>query len=298
MRRFPASQDNLDVKDRMQDSPSSTVIAPPGSCDCQVHVFGPMDKYPPLEKRSYDPPPATLEVLQGVHGAMGIERAVIAQATIYGTDHRLLLDTLKGRPNYRGVAVINDRVSDEDLTTLHAAGIRAARFGLGSSIQASLTHEEFTRTVSRVQPLGWHIKIAASSDDLAKHESWLRDLTLTVVIDHFAGSDPKRGLDQPGCRLVLDLLRQPNYWIMLANGDRRSAGNAPPWDDMRPFGEAYLAAAPDRTIWATDWPHVLYAKPTKPDDRDLLAFLRRVAPDDATFRKILVDNPARLYGFH
>jgi len=270
---------------------------PRGSCDCQVHVFGPMDRYPPVPTRSYDPPQAGPAELARMHGALGITRAVIVQPTIYGTDHRLLIDTLQGRPNYRGVAVVNDRVSEAELASLHEAGVRAARFGLGGSIQAALTREEFMRSVGRVKALGWHVKIAASGDDLAKYEAWLRDLTLPVVIDHFAGTDPRRGLDQPGCRLVLDLLRDANWWIMLSNGDRRSAEPGAPWDDMRPFGEAYFAAAPERTIWGTDWPHVLYQKPAVPDDRDLLAFLRRIVPGEADLARVLVDNPARLYGF-
>jgi predicted TIM-barrel fold metal-dependent hydrolase len=269
---------------------------PPGSCDCQVHVFAGADRYPPLPQRSYDPPAVTAEDFARIRAAAGIERAVIAQATIYGTDHRLLLDTLKAKPQYRGVAVVNDRVSEDDLMALHRAGIRAARFGLGSSIQSSLSSDEFRRSVARIQKLGWHVRIAASGDDLAWHESWLRNLTLPAVLDHFAGADPGRGLDQPGCELALELLRKPNWWIMLSNGDRRSAGGYP-WDDMLPFARAFHAAAPDRTLWASDWPHVLYKKPKVPSLIDLLGLLWRAVPDVAAFKGILVENPAHLYGF-
>jgi predicted TIM-barrel fold metal-dependent hydrolase len=271
-------------------------VLPPGSCDCQVHVFAGMDRYPPLERRNYDPPAVTAEDFARIRVAAGIERAVIAQATIYGTDHRLLLDTLKGNPQYRGVAVVNDGVSQDDLMVMHRAGIRAARFGLGSSIQVSLSREEFHRSVARIQDLGWHLRIAASGDDLARHESWLRDLTLPAVLDHLAGADPRRGLDQPGCELALDLLRKPHWWILLSNGDRRSVCGYP-WDDMLPFARAFHAAAPDRTLWASDWPHVLYANPKVPSLADLLGFLWRAVPDEAAFKGVLAGNPARLYGF-
>lgn len=280
----------------MADDTMAPIDLPAGSCDCQAHVFGASDRYPPIAKRAYDPPAAPFAELRAMHSSLGIERGVIVQATIYGTDHRLLLDTLKGRSNYRGVAVINDSVADDDLAALHRAGVRAARFGLGGSIVSSLTREEFERSIARIGALGWHAKIAASQDDLLKHESWIRDIRIPAVLDHFAGTDPSRNLDHPSCRLVLDLLAKPNWWIMLPNADRRSKQDTD-WDDMVPFAQAFIAAAPGRTLWGTDWPHVLYAKPTVPPDRQLLAFLRRLAPDETTLRNILVDNPARLYGF-
>lgn len=269
---------------------------PAGSCDCQAHVFGPVELYPPIEKRSYDPPARNISDLKAMHGQVGIEHGVIAQATIYGTDHSALLHALAHAPQYRGVAVINDQVSDADLETLHRAGIRAARFGLGRSIQAALTREEFQRSIARIAALGWHIRIAASSDDLLAHADWLRDLDVTAILDHCAGIDPARGLDHPTCRHILELLGRPNWWIMISNADRRSKVG-PIWDDMLPYATAFHAAAPDRTIWGTDWPHVLYAKPETPAPSQLLEFLHRAIPDTAGIARVLCENPERLYGF-
>ena len=206
-------------------------------------------------------------------------RTILVQPTIYGTDHRLLLDSLRGNENNRGVAVINDGVSDQEILDLHNAGIRGARFGLGNFIQTAPSRAAFEHAIDRIQALGWHAKIAAGWDDLLERESWLRSLDLPVVLDHFAGTDPVRGMDHAGFRLVLELLRGDNWWIMLSNGDRRSAGG-PPWDDMIPFARAYVEAAPNRTIWASDWPHLRYAKPALPDDADLLRFLYRAVPDE------------------
>lgn len=271
-------------------------LPPPKSCDCAVHIFGDPAKYPPAQSRAYDPLPATVEDLCEMHRALGIERGVIVQATIYGTDHRLLVDGLKGRENFRGVAIVDDSVSDKELIRLHEAGVRGARFNLAGFFGIAPTKAVFERSIARIEELGWHAKIHGGGDELVEHADWLRPLRLPAVIDHLAGPDFRRELDQPGCRLALELLKRDNWWIVLSNGDRRSAGGHP-WDDMIPFAQAYVAAAPDRTLWATDWPHATYQKKSVPNDADLLELLYRYVPDSALRSKVLVDNPARLYGF-
>ena len=274
----------------------SAFTPPLGTCDCQVHVFGDVRVYPPVANRSYDPPPATGQELAAAHQRSGVDRVVIVQATIYGNDHRALLDALRGRCNFRGVATVNDEISDAELAVLHQAGVRGARFGLGSSIQTALSREEFARSVSRIQVLGWHAKILASLEDLEKYQSWLHDLTLPVVLDHLGGMHPGHALEGPGFDVLQKLLWKQNFWIMLSNSDRRSV-QGPPWDDMVPIIRAVLSLAPDRAIWGTDWPHVRYANPIVPQIADLLTFLSRAIPEQNSIRKVLVDNPARLYGF-
>ena len=286
--------DQFPLFERETRTPSAP--PPPKSCDCHVHIFGDPARYPTVQSRTYDPPPATVEDVGEMHRALGIERGVIVQATVYGTDHRLLLDGLNGRENFRGVAIVDDSVSDKELNRLHEAGVRGARFNLAGFLGIAPTRAVFERSIARIEELGWHAKIHGSGDELVDRADWLRALRLPAVIDHLAGPDLRRGLDQPGCRLALDLLKQDNWWIMLSNGDRRSAGGHP-WDDVIAFAQAYVAAAPDRTLWATDWPHVHYAKKSVPNDAELLELLYRYVPDPASRYKVLVDNPARLYGF-
>jgi 2-pyrone-4,6-dicarboxylate lactonase len=275
----------------IRDTRAPRVLPPPHSCDCHFHVFGDPSNYPPAEKRTYDPPDATVEQLLKMHAALGIGRGVMVQPAVYGTDNRLLADALADRPNYRGVAAVDDSVSDTELDRLDDAGVRGARFNLGGTPDTAA----FSRSIARIRELGWHAKIGGSGDDFVKHAAWLRSLDGPFVLDHLAGAEGARGLEQPVVALALELLRE-GWWILLSNGDRRSSGTAP-WDDMVPIAQAYAAAAPDRILWASDWPHLLYAKPEVPNDADLVELLYRYLPDKAALKKILVDNPARLYGF-
>ncbi len=266
------------------------------ACDSHVHVFGDPVAFPAMPGAAYAPPPRTLADLRALHRAHGISRAVLVQPMIYGADHRVLIDALNGRPEYRGVAIINDNVSDDELARLHAAGVRGARFGLGSNRQGPFDRAAFERALERIQKLGWHIKLGVFNDDLTTHAPWLRKLTLPIVLDHLAGMDPTTtSVNDPRAKLVVELLEQPNWWIMLSNADRRSPGDAP-WNDMLPFAQAFARAAPERTIWSSDWPHVLYQKPQTPAFSDLIGFLHR-AVEDSAIEAALVHNPARLYGF-
>jgi 2-pyrone-4,6-dicarboxylate lactonase len=267
-------------------------VAPEGSCDCHAHVFGDVQRYPPVARRLYDPPNATVEDLLRIHAALGIGRGVIVQPTVYGTDNRLLVDTLRGHSNFRGVAAINDALSEDELLQLHAAGVRGVRFSLAGTPDLDM----YDRCIRRIAPLGWHVKWAGSGADLVRHAAWLDGLQVPMVIDHLGAPDASKGVGQPDFQCVLTLLARANCWILLANADRRSAVGFP-WADMAPFVSAAVKVAPDRAIWASDWPHLLYARPDLPDEGDLLEFLHRAVGNDATVRKILVDNPARLYGF-
>ena len=271
--------------------------APAGGCDCHFHVFGDPALYPP-RGRGAGPLAASFADAGRMHRTLGIARGVIVQPMVYGSDHRLLLECLHADPRYRGVAVIDDSVTDRELARMHEAGVRGVRLNLSRAYPASSRvpsdREGFERTVARIAKLGWHVKILAMMDDLVTYESWLRPLRLTVVVDHLAAPDAKRGFDQPGFDLLMALLRQDNWWMLLANGDRRSAAGFP-WDDIVPFVQAYVAAAPERTVWATNWPPALGGKPELPNPADLLEFLYRCVPDRAQQQRILADNPARLY---
>ena len=269
--------------------------APAGACDCHFHVFGDPARYLPTAAGSYSVPAATIDDLERMHKKLGVERGVICQPTIYGTDHSCLIDLLHSRKNYRGTAVIDDKVSDKELERMDAAGVRAVRFNFARFLGMVPDTEEFKRAIARVAPLGWHIKIHGDYDEIIEHIPYLRSLEMPIVIDHLGRVDVTKGLDQPGFRLALELLREPNWWMLLSNHNRFSK-LAYPWSDTIAYARAYVEAAPDRVIWSTDWPHVRHVK-DMPNDADLLDLLFSYVPDAATRQKILVDNPARLYGF-
>lgn len=275
-------------------------MPPALGCDCHFHAFGDAVRFPLANPSILKPPIADFEAARTMRAALGLGRGVLVQPMGYGTDHRYLIECLRsGQAAYRGVAIVNDAVSDAELHELHEAGVRGARLNLSSAYPAASRipagEAEFERTAARIQKLGWHAKIlVGDSDDLVRHQALLERLTLPVVVDHLGGVDPRRGLNQPGFQLLLKWLRQSHWWILLANGDRRSVAGFP-WDDIVPFGQALAAAAPDRALWASNWPPGLSGKAAYPDDVDLLELLNRFVPDEAARRKVLADNPSALY---
>jgi predicted TIM-barrel fold metal-dependent hydrolase len=260
-----------------------------------LHVFGDAERYPPIANAAYPPPAVRLADLERLHANLGITRALVVQPTIYGTDHRLLLNVLHDRPQYRGVAIVNDSVSEEDLLHLHDNGIRAARFSLGGPL-GGMALPVLERSVRRVQELGWQAKFGGTARDFIAHRDWLRELDCMAVFDHLAGLNPTDGLLDEAMSVLEELLRKGNWWILLANADRRSQ-IPPDFDDMLPIVSAIARMAPERAIWGTDWSHILYGNRALPNDEKLLAFLLRAVPDPTTLENILVHNPARLYGF-
>lgn len=269
--------------------------APPGACDAQIHVFGDYGRYPLARGRAYDPPQdATIAEALRMRAALGFERAVIVQPTAYGTDHRLLLDALAAAPHYRGTAIVDDSVSDAELARLHAAGVRGARFNFKAEMGAIPDPEELLRSIRRIAELGWHAKIRSSGEELLGHAALLERIDITVMLDHMGHLDLRRGVDQPAVRLILELLHGRGWWVMLSNADKHDDA---PWDNATAVARAFIAAAPDRVVWASDWPHLGYRDKPVPNTADIYGLASRFAPDDATFRRLLVENPARLYGF-
>ena len=268
--------------------------APAGSWDCQVHVFADPARYPTRAEASYPPPLATIDDMRRMHCALGIERVCIVQATAYGTDHTLLLDLLADEPSAVGVAIIDDATTDAELARLHAGGVRSARFNFANFLRMAPSPASFRRSIARITELGWVAKLHCVGAEYLAHADLFRPLKIPTVIDHMGHFYFKDGLQQPVVPLLLELMDRDNFWIMLSNADRRSAAGRP-WDDALPFARLFLDSAPDRCIWATDWPHTRYCG-TMPNDADLLELLGRMAPDPALRHKVLVDNPNRLWG--
>ena len=275
-----------------------SVPPPPKSCDCQFHVFGSSEKYPGQTGHRFRMPSATFAEAMRMHSILGIQRGVIVQPTIYGLDHQALLDALEAAgSDYRGcaIAVVLNEADDAYISKLHEAGVRGARFNFLKKLNMIPSSATFERTIARIQELDWYAKIQPDSSGVLEFISMFENLDIPVVIDHMGQSDPTDAVDGPTTLKIVELLKKGNFWVLLSNGHKRSKLGYP-WDDMLPIARAYIDAAPDRVLWASDWPHPVSTKPP-PNDADLIELLCRYAPDEAERRKILVDNPAALLGF-
>jgi 2-pyrone-4,6-dicarboxylate lactonase len=278
------------------------VKLPPLACDSQFHVFGPPEKYPVRPGAAYEMPSATIARALHMHRTLGLQRGVIVQPTTYGADHQATLDGIAAAgPNYRGCAnaAVFDSADDGYLAKLHAGGVRGARFSR-QSLGIALTPEAFARAIARIRELGWYAKVQPEPAGFAAQAAQYETLDLPVLIDHMGRPNPAAGKDDPSLRKVIELLERGNFWVMLSLAEKISrAGKTPdgkPWDDVIPIMRALIEAAPDRVIWASDWPHpVSTVQP--PNEADLIELLYRATHDDAERKRILVDNPARLFGF-
>ena len=269
---------------------------PAGACDSHCHVFGPGDAFPYHPKRSYTPPDAPYEALTKLHATLGLDRAVIVQATCHGDDNRAMLDAIaRAGGRYRGVAMIDGAIADTELEALHEGGVRGVRMSFARHLSGPPDFSNVARIAGRIAPLGWHLVLYLEAEDVVENAAALGRLGVPVVIDHMARVRVADGLDQTPFRLLLDFLRDADFWVKISCAERLSAAGAP-FADVVPFAAALIDAAPDRVLWGTDWPHP-NIDGRMPDDGDLTDMLLSYAPDEELRRKILVDNPARLYGF-
>ena len=275
--------------------------APPNSCDCHCHVFGPTDRFPYVANRQYTPPESTLEDYIKLLDRLGIDRTVLVQPSIYGTDnaaHEDAIRRLKGRA--RGVAVVNSSIPDEEIARLHEAGFRGVRFNLihtGGS--TSLEHLE--HLARRVAPFGWHVQLYLRGRILSDIEARLAALPTPIVIDHLGHMDAGQDIRQPGFQALLRLLDKGRCWVKLC--PYRFDPSGFPYANAMPFARALNEAAPERLVWGTDWPHPDVPGTREgengpmPDDGTLLDALGEWFAERPTIERILVTNPARLYGF-
>lgn len=264
---------------------------PHGSCDTHVHVFGPQSRYPLDARRGYTPHVCTLDDYRRVMHALGIERAVLVQPSVYGTDNRALLDALRaGGAAFRGVVVPAADISDAELRDMHALGVRGVRLNLVNP--QVLGVDDAVRLCARVAPLGWHLQLqlGLGPEGVTALRALAPRIDVPLVIDH-AGRVPPGADAQP----LLDLLGSGNCWVKLS-APYRSSARPFPHEDVTPLMAALVAARPDRLLWASDWPHTEQLVAT-PHAGALVDLLYRWIPDPATLRRICVDNPARLYGF-
>ncbi len=268
--------------------------APPGSCDCHIHIFGSPTRFPPAADRAYTPTEAPVEAYETLQRRLGLQRTVVVQPSVYGTDNACTLDAIaRLQPHARGIAVIDPAVPDAELEWLHAAGIRGLRFSL--TVRNAMRLEHLEPVARRIRPLGWHIQFRSTHRDLPDVETRLARLPVDVCIDHMSSIPPDAPLDHPAWRSLFRLLAGGRCWVKLSAPYQLSRRPGPRYTDFGPQVTALVQAAPERMVWGTNWPHPMVE--TKPDDAGLLNWLGVWVRDESLRRTILADNPATLYGF-
>jgi 2-pyrone-4,6-dicarboxylate lactonase len=268
---------------------------PPFACDAHCHVFGPAAKFPYDPKAAYLPQDAPFERLQDLHKRLGLERAVIVHASCHGADMRVTLDAIaRSDGRYRGTAIIDESFTEREFQRMHEGGIRGVRFNFVRHLGGRPDMAFFKKTVERLRAIGWHLILHLDAEDLIEFESLFKTLPVPFVIDHMGRVKAAAGLEQPAFRVLLSFLKHENAWVKICGAERVSS-SGPPFTDAVPFARALIEAAPERILWGTDWPHPNVK--WMPDDAALVELFPLMAPEPELQYKILVDNPARLYGF-
>jgi 2-pyrone-4,6-dicarboxylate lactonase len=276
---------------------------PPGSVDAHCHVFGPGAQFPYAPERKYTPCDASKEQLFALRDHLGFDKNVIVQATCHGADNRALVDALKSsNGRARGVATVKRSVSDRELEEMNAAGVRGVRFNFVKRLVDFTPKDELMEIASRIAPLGWHVVIYFEAQDLPELWDFFTSLPTTVVVDHMGRPDVKKPIDGPEFSLFLRFMREhENVWSKVSCPERLSASGPPALDEERnayrdvvPFARKVVETFPDRVLWGTDWPHP-NLKDHMPDDGLLVDFIPHIAVTPELQRKLLVDNPTRLY---
>jgi predicted TIM-barrel fold metal-dependent hydrolase len=283
---------------------------PAGACDCHTHIHGDPEKFPFFSGRVYTPELASPEEMSALHKALKMERVVIVTPSIYGTDNSATLFGMKARgASARGVAVIDDKTPETDLDAMAKAGIRGIRLNLatGGVSDPAVGRPRFQTAVERVKNRNWHIQLFTSLAMISAIKDLVAASPVPVVFDHFGGAQAALGPEQPGFSDLLELVKSGKAYVKIS-GAYRASKLGPDYADAAPLARALIAANSDRIVWGTDWPHPDSVTPPgkKPsdvtplfqiDDGRLLNQLAVWAPDAPIRKKILVDNPAQLYGF-
>lgn len=293
MSRFQKDRDWLVY----HQSPSKPKYGPPpGAVDAHCHVFGPGDEFPYAPERKYTPCDAPKGKLWELRDYLGFERNVIVQATCHGADNRAMVDALRASNGQaRGVATVTRDFTDEQFRELDAAGVRGVRFNFVKRLVDVTPREVLVEIAERIQPLGWHIVIYFEAQDLPELYEFVAGLPTVVVVDHMGRPDVTQPLTAPGFELFVKLMRHhENIWSKVSGAERLSRSGPPGYDDFVPFARRIVETFPDRVLWGTDWPHP-NLKTHMPDDGQLVDLLPRIAPMEQQRRKLLVDNPTRLY---
>lgn len=298
---------------RAKPSQPSTPVnfdVPAGACDCHTHIHADPAKFPFYPGRVYTPEQASPEEMSALHKALHMERVVIVTPSVYGPDNSATLFGIKARgPTARGVAVIDDKTSESDLDKLQQAGFRGIRLNLatGGINDPNVGRARFAAAVERMKTRGWHVQLYTTLPMISAIKDQVAASPVPSVFDHFGGAQAALGVDQPGFSDLLELVKSGKAYVKIS-GAYRASKLAPDYPDVAPLAKALISANPDRVVWGTDWPHPNSVTPPghkvtdvtplfQIDDGRLLNKLPVWAPDAAIRKKILVDNPARIYEF-
>jgi len=300
------------VADAKAAQPATAVAfdVPAGACDCHTHIFGDAARYAFAATRVYTPEPALVDEMRQLHRALHMDRVVVVQPSVYGTDNTCTVDALRQLgARARGIAVVDDKTSDAALDDLHRAGVRGIRINLETAgiTDPSAARQRLQNAIALAQRRRWHIQVNTRLTVIDALHEQLAASPVTIVVDHFGGAQAAAGVAQPGFNALIDLVRSGRAYVKIS-GAYRSSRQAPDFPDVAPLAKALIAANPRRIVWGTDWPHpdstpvrgraaTDIAPLLRVDDGRLLNQLVVWAPEREQRRRILVDNAAELYGF-
>lgn len=299
---MPTVPDHAPLCAAADASPRAPATAlPPLTCDTHAHVCGPAEKFPYAAERIYTPPDAPLGAYRALLKALGVERAVLVQPSVYGTDNTAMLAALRETgAGLRGVAVIEPTLSKAEIADMHAAGVRGVRLNVVDRRDGKnlVPTELVAKLVELIAEHGWHLEFLVNFDEAEGFAEQVKGLPVDIVLGHLGY--PKSGAagwpEHPGFASLLRLIDGGRCWVKLTGPYRISAAADIPYEDLTRAAQKLAAAAPERLVWGTDWPHVMMKK-RMPNDGELADLLHLWVPDTAARARILVDNPAALYGF-
>lgn len=275
-------------------APRPAFEVPAGACDAHLHVFDP--RFPVVNPGAPRVDTGTAAAYRLLQGRLGTQRAVIVQPKAYGVENRATLAAIAalGRDHTRGIAVVDESVTDDTLRELHAGGVRGIRFSLHERPMDAPVFATVESIAHRVHAFGWHLQLHWRAAQIAAHAALIERLPCELVFDHLGRIAVDGGVHEPALELIGRLLDRGRAWVKLS-GPYLNTVEGPPFADTVAFARIFVARAPERLVWGSDWPYVTEAH--KPDGVDLLNLLAQWVPDVGLRRRILVDNPARLYGF-
>ena len=275
------------------------ITLPKLACDTHAHILGPIAKFAYSPARVYTPPDCLLSDYQKMLATLGVERAVLVQPSVYGSDNTVMLNALQSTGGaFRGVAVVDDTVSDAELATLNAAGVRGVRVNIVDGKDrkpGTLPMAELTALATRIAPMRWHMEFLMHCDEFPDMDRTFADFPVDIVLGHLGYMKTDKGLDDAGFQSLLRLMKTGKAWVKFT-GPYRISTQALPHADTNAYAQALVQANVERVLWGSDWPHVM-VKSTMPNDGDLCDLLSSWIPDAAVREQVLVRNPAKLYGF-
>jgi 2-pyrone-4,6-dicarboxylate lactonase len=283
---------------RTEATPLSSPL-PVNACDSHAHVFGPVERYPYQEERDYTPPDASVEALLALHDTLGVSRGVLIQPSVLGTDNACILDAVAKHPErLRAVVAFSSGIDEVGIDRLHEAGARGLRLNLVvSGGMPFASFDELYQVVSMIASRGWHVELLAKAHQMADIDEHIGKLPVSIVLSHYGYMPTSRGVDDPGFQNLLSLMQDGKALVKMTAGYRITDRGGTPYEDVRPFAEALLRAAPGQVLWGSDWPHVM-CRIEMPDDGVILDEVIGWINDDAGLRQqVFVDNPAALYDF-